>query len=108
MTDHLKILAQRCHRQSVQAGFWEEGDDRNEGEMIALMHSELSETLEAIRDDNPESEKIPGFSMVEEELADLIIRVLDYAHWKSLDLDRAIIAKLNYNAQRPYKHGREF
>lgn len=72
---------------------------RNKGEMIALMHSELSEMLEAERKSLP-SDKIPGFTGAEEELADLFIRGLDYAGGHSLRLGPAIVAKLAYNAIR--------
>ena len=107
MVPFLNMLGVRCHRQSRAAGFWEE-EDRNVGEMIALMHSELSELLEANREGNPPSEKIPDFSSEEEELADAVIRILDYATAKGYDMDRAVIAKLNYNQSRPHKHGKEY
>lgn len=82
---------------------------RNKGEMIALKHSELSEMLEATRDvENPQSVKIPGFTLEEEELADLMIRALDYAHQHELRIGAAIVAKHKYNTGRPYKHGRKF
>lgn len=82
---------------------------RSPAEGIALMHSELSEMLEAYRDGDPRSEKIgDNFSQVEEELADLIIRALDFAGGFGLNLDGAIAAKLERNAKRPYKHGKSF
>jgi NTP pyrophosphatase (non-canonical NTP hydrolase) len=81
---------------------------RNEGEMIALEMSELGELLEAVRHGNPPSEKIPGFSQAEEEMADLIIRCLDHAHGRGYRLAEAILAKIEVNRQRPTKHGKEF
>lgn len=81
--------------------------DRSFSEEIALMHSELSEALEAAR--NPDvSDKLEDFSGVEEELADLIIRVLDSARHRDLNVSRAVMAKLRYNLNRPYKHGKQF
>ena len=44
-------LATDVHENAVQHGWWEK--DRSNGELIALMHSELSEALEALRNGNP-------------------------------------------------------
>lgn len=72
---------------------------------ISLMHAELSEAVEALRIDNPPSEKIPEFSCLEEEFADVILRIMNGAHQLNLRLAEAIIAKDEYNFNRPYKHG---
>ena len=91
--------------QFMQAqGFWESD---NTGEKIALMHSELSEALEADRK-SLDAEHIPGFSGVEEELADVIIRVLDFAGHHQLRLGEALSAKIAYNLTRPFKHGKAY
>jgi len=100
-------LARDIHRNAVEHGFWPP-EGRNNGEAIALMHSELSEALEALRDGNPKSVKAPGYSQLEEELADVIVRVLDFAGGLELDVAGALLAKMQYNAGRPPKHGRQF
>jgi hypothetical protein len=85
--------------------FVKEGQRRNEGELCALAHGELSEALEYARKGNPPSDHIPNFSGVEEELADTVIRCMDWAEEGGYDLPGAIIAKIAYNATRPAKHG---
>ena len=95
------------HQNAVDKGFWD-GEDRNDGEMIALMHSELSEALEAIRAGNPPDDKIPDFTGYEAELADCIIRIMDTAKARGFRLGEAIVAKMEYNKGRSYKHGKKF
>ena len=74
------------NRIAIEKGWWK--GERNDGELIALMHSELSEALEGLRHDNPPSDHIPQFSAVEEEMADVIIRIMDFALAKSTELPR--------------------
>lgn len=72
---------------------------RNKGEMIALMHSELSECLEGVRKDQMD-DHLPHRKMEEVELADTVIRIMDYCGGFGLDLHGAIRDKLEYNAKR--------
>lgn len=101
-------LAGSIHDWAKRKGFWEDGQDRNDGEMIALMHAELSEALEALRHGNPPDDHIPEFTGVEAELADVIIRIMDAAGARGWRVAEAIAAKVEYNEGRPYKHGKEF
>lgn len=77
----------------------------NKAEKIALVHSELSEALEGLRQGNQSSDHIPEFSQVEEELADVIIRVADFAAAYEYDVAGAVIAKAAFNRTREFRHG---
>lgn len=65
--------------------------------VLALIHSEVSEALEAYRKDDAAN--------FLEELADIVIRVLDCSHGLEMDLAAAIQAKVEKNRHRAYKHG---
>lgn len=99
-------LANRVHQSAREKGFWE--SDRNNGEMIALIHSELGEMTEGLRHGNPPDDHIPAFSSAEAEAADVVIRLMDLCVARGWRLPEAIIAKMEYNAKRPYKHGKLF
>ena len=72
---------------------------RNFGEVVALMHSELSEALEAHRKGLAD-DKLPHRSGIEVEFADCIIRILDTAAALGLDVAGALIEKNRFNAAR--------
>lgn len=89
-------------------GFYDILNRPNLATRCMLMVTEIAEIVEAERDGNPESTKIPGFSSIEEEVADLVIRALDFSYCEKLDLSNAIAAKLEFNAKRPYRHGKKY
>jgi NTP pyrophosphatase (non-canonical NTP hydrolase) len=93
-----------AHRTATEAGWYRDPATgapvkRNFGEVLALMHSELSEALEADRK-NLMDDKLPHRSGVEVELADCCIRIFDTARALGLDLAGAIIEKNRFNRER--------
>lgn len=101
--DGFRMMQAAVHQTARDKGWWDQ--DRNEGEMIALMHSELSEALEGLRHGNPPDSHIPEFTSVEAEFADTIIRMMDYAEAKGLRLAEALVAKRMFNMGRERMHG---
>lgn len=118
-------LSKEIHAINVKNGFYE--GEKNIGEMLALIHSEVSEALEADR----KSAEYPVFDAChiletgdndefkyffesyikdsfEDELADIMIRVMDLAAYKGIDLENHIKAKMRYNSLRQYKHGKKY
>lgn len=95
------------HENARVKGFWDASP--NIGEKIALIHQELSELLQAYRDDPkaPCDKPIP-LTCEEEEMADVYIRLLDLAAHRGIDLQRCAVIKHVYNTTRPHKHGRKF
>lgn len=73
--------------------------ERNKGELLMLIVSEISETMEGERK-NLMDDKLPHRRMAEVELADALIRIFDYAGAFGYDLDGAVKEKQAFNATR--------
>ena len=102
---------------AVDKGWWEDWDlgvtTTDEAAIkilskLALVHSEVSEAVEDVRNNNwTLGPIVQGWKPegLPSELADVIIRALDIAGALGIDTERAIRAKVDYNKSRSYKHG---
>lgn len=104
----MKNWAFRIHQNSIAKGFYEEPVVMDKvAAKLALVHSEVTEVLEALR-------KSQGVDKVTEEIADILIRTYDvHEYMVSLglatdDLDDTFNTKLVTNENRPAKHGHKW
>ncbi|OQB69703.1 MAG: hypothetical protein BWX92_03842 [Deltaproteobacteria bacterium ADurb.Bin135] len=84
-----------CHSIATDHGWWD--TSREIPELLCLVHSEVSEALEAYRTFSDEN--------FVEELADVLIRIFDMSGHLGIDLEGALLAKIEVNSHRPYRHG---
>lgn len=98
------VLSMACHGNAHGRGWWVdpvtgEEKDRNIGELLCLVHSEISEAMEGARK-NLQDPHLPQYSNMNVELADAVIRIFDIAGAQGVNLGEIIAAKLTYNATR--------
>ena len=135
MNKHINELVKEAFEISKQHGFHDTDSDIEKGseqfhliaaQRLALLHSEISEALEADRKnrfadlksfenaDNSTDEKFNhNFKQYikdtfEDELADTMIRIFDICGWLNIDIERHIDLKMKYNSLREHKNGKQY
>lgn len=124
MSKTIKQWQEEIYANNKEKGFWD--SERNFGELLMLIVSELGEALEAHRKDRNTNNL--GFNesvyygdqdfkktfekfvkdTVEDEIADAVIRLLDLCEGLGIDLEWHIEQKVAYNKTRPIKHGKNY
>ena len=124
-------ISKEIHENAKSKGFFD--TEKNIGEMLCLIHSEVSEALEADRKnhyavkswnienidlndlDSPSKKQyfkrefeVAIKNSFEDELADIMIRVMDLAAFKGINLEQHIHWKMKYNSLREHKHGKKY
>ena len=132
----INTLIKLAHEKAKNGGWWDA--ERNVPELLMLIVSELSESLEALRKDHyaenllvldlyndliinshdeefvlnednwKASFEVGVKNSFEDELADVAIRLFDLCGGLSVDLEKHIDLKMKYNSMRGYKHGKKF
>ncbi len=123
----IRELARVIHRNNRKKGFWDK--ERNVGEMLMLVVSELGEAIEAHRKMKyayrveveelaqliKKEENTAEFTQLfkeqvkdsfQDELADAVIRLFDMAHGLDIDIQTHIELKMKYNTTREKLHGK--
>jgi len=110
-------IAEKVHVLAREKGWYDKEEDENQyiERICNNLHDEISELHESWRSCNLHlpcdksadmiTAGIEPITCLEEELADIIIRVLDSAQYFGIDIQKVILAKHEYNTGRTYRHG---
>ena len=133
MKTNFNELAKKVYHRNIEKGFWDGGlEAKNIGEVLMLMVTELAEACEAHRKnhyavkshnlihncESIETQNEQAYfrqefevsvkNSFEDEMADIIIRVMDLCGAMNIDIDWHIEQKMKYNLLRPYKHNKAY
>lgn len=100
-------IQKEVHTLAKEKGWWDPDKLRSVGDTFMLMCSEVHEAYEAYRSGHAfeifyEKGKPEGVPI---ELADAVIRIMDFCEAQNIDLEEAIRIKHEFNKTRPYRHG---
>lgn len=108
----LNLLSMVTHKTAQSKGFLEAKNECPRELLFAAAHmglicSEACEALEVIRkgDLQAPSQKVPGITALEDELADIVIRTVMIAKELGVDIGKGVVTKHHFNNARPKMHG---
>jgi len=119
-------LSEIHHERMMEKGFWDDRDgiiaaaylqSRDLGEAaenvintaaLALVATEVSEVVEALRNGNPSDDKIPNHCGAAAEMADVILRIMDLSYGNGWNVAQALVDKMAMNDSREKLHGKKF
>ena len=124
---NIKEMVKKQHQAMIDKGFYPEGEDKNTGELLMLIVSELSEALEADRNNRfadteacifllDECKGVFGDDLFkkhikdtfEDEISDVFLRLFDLCGYLEIPIEKHIAAKMEYNKNRLHKHGKNY
>ena len=106
---NINELKNEVHELAKEKGWYDnpEIEDQYIERMCNNLHDKVSELHTAWRENklHDNCDKPISLSCLEEELADIIIRVLDNCGRLGVDIKTAVLIKHQYNKTRSYRHG---
>jgi len=103
LADGINRAVEVVHKLAVAKGWWD--TPRDDLALHMLIVTEVAEASEAYRNGNPQSTHAVALRSIDEEMADICIRVFDYCAARGIDLGLAIQRKHAFNYTRPHRHG---
>jgi NTP pyrophosphatase (non-canonical NTP hydrolase) len=106
----IKTLMQIIRKNNEEKGWRSDGPELFMEKMMLIV-SEISEAVEEFRDGKPLDQIFYGPGNppkplgIPIEIADAIIRILDWCEANNIDIEEALLQKMEYNESRPYRHG---
>lgn len=97
-----QLLAANAHGTNLRSGF--DNTDTHNLILHSMIHEEIGEATKAWRKDADDKD-LPQFKGEEVELADAIIRIMSMSAAKKLRVAEALVAKMEFNKTREYRHG---
>ena len=105
MHTSLNTLRDAIYEDAVKHGLWDDDEDYIPTDCVYFIKDEVCELDCAAMD--WEDDVCNDNSAFCDELSDVIIMCLSVAGYLGIDIDAAVLRKMEINRARPWKHGKE-